>query len=145
MATVYSQTGRGEDAEELLKDVIVENPDINETYYSYALLLAENKKYELSLIYLIEAARRMPNRARVQYNLGNMYQYFGENDLAEEAFRKTIELEPENIEYQYNLLRHFVNIGDMKSAKKCAEVIYNKFPDNPDRANLLSFINSPLQ
>jgi Tfp pilus assembly protein PilF len=85
----------------------------------------------------------MPERARVWYNLGNMFQYFGENDLAEEAFQKTIKLEPENLDYQYNLLRYFVNIGDMNSAKKYANEIYQKFPNNPDRQNLLQFINAP--
>jgi tetratricopeptide (TPR) repeat protein len=143
LATVYSQTGKGNLAEKLLADVLSENPDLDDVYYSYALLLAENKKYDLSLIYLLEASRRMPERARVWYNLGNMYQYYGENDLAEKAFRKTIDLEPENIDYHYNLLRHFVAIGDLKSAKQYASEIYQKFPHNPDRQNLLQFINTP--
>jgi tetratricopeptide (TPR) repeat protein len=71
-----------------------------------------------------------------------MYQFFGKYQLAEAAFQKAIQIEPENIEYHYVLLQNYLKSGDMLQAKNYAQKIYQLFPDNPDRQNLFNFINS---
>ena len=72
-----------------------------EAHYSLGLLLAEEKKYAEAANYLKQAARGLPTRARIHYNLGLLMQYLKQDLDAEAALLKAQELEPDNLDYLF--------------------------------------------
>jgi len=72
------------------------NPEFHEASYSLGLLLAESKDYEGAVVYLAKAAKGMPERARVHYNLGLLLQYLNRAQEAEVSLMRAVQLEPGN-------------------------------------------------
>lgn len=70
-----------------------------EAAYSLSLLLVEMKRYGEALSYLERAAKGMPDRSRVQYNLGLLFQVLQRDTQAEAALQKTLGMEPANLDY----------------------------------------------
>ncbi len=69
-------------------------PELGELQYSLALLLAEEQRLPEAAKALAEAARLLPTRARVQYNLGLALQQLGQRKPAEAALLQAQRLDP---------------------------------------------------
>jgi len=54
-ATVYNQQGKNDEAESLLREVLNENPELHQVYYSIALLLDEKGNIPESRKYFLKA------------------------------------------------------------------------------------------
>ena len=69
-------------------------------------LLARNGDWEEAVVPLGKAAKAMPASAEVQALAGTAYQYAGQSDDALAAYKKAVQLAPNNMEYRstYGLL-----------------------------------------
>jgi len=108
-------------------------------------LLAEMKKYDSAVVYLKKAAKGMPERSRVHYNLGLLLQYLKKDGKAENALLTALKIEPDNMDYLYALGNFYLKIGKLQKAKNIAVQMVAKHPDKPIGKELLIIIerNSP--
>lgn len=110
--------------------------------YSLGLLLVEEKKYEEALHYLKKAGQLMPERSRVFYNLGLLYQFLGNTGEASKSLKKALVIEPGNPNYMYALASHYIKTGHPELAKPIAIKLKQDFPSSPVGQNLLDAISN---
>jgi Flp pilus assembly protein TadD len=137
--------GQNDKAEILLRQVVTEQPEVYEIQYSLGLLLAEEKEYMEAARYLEAAARGMPDRSRVHYNLGLLLDYLGRDLQAESALRRAIELEPDNMEYLSAIAQYYLKREMYQEAKHIAEQIISRHPANRLGPQLLDIIKRRMQ
>ena len=108
------------------------------------MVVAEKKEYDEAAVYLKRAARGMPGRARVHYNLGLLLQHLKRDSEAEVALARAMTLEPDNINYLYALTEYYLKRGKFQEAKPIAEQMVARHPEVQVGHNLLSIINRKL-
>jgi len=144
LAMFYNKRGENDKAEELLREVTAEHPQMHEIAYSLGLLLSEMKKYDQAAMYLERAAKGMPGHARVHYNLGLLLQYLQRDLDAETSLLKALELETDSMDYLYALADHYMKRGKLQKAKIIAEQMVAKHPDQRIGHELLKAIERTL-
>jgi Flp pilus assembly protein TadD len=97
--------GTAFEAFEKAKDLKV---DSNDMLLPYAVLCNKNNKTQQALELLNMAALIYPKDPRVVYEMGLVCLKLGHNDLAENKFRKTLELDPKNGDAAAHLSRILV-------------------------------------
>ena len=102
------------------------------------------KKYHQAAIYLEKAAEGMPDRPRVHYNLGLLSQYLQQNEKAEAALLRALELDSDNMDYLYALADYYLKRGKLHKAKGIAKQMVAKHPDNRIGYDLLEHIEKNL-
>lgn len=90
-------------AEALFKQVVEENPQNDAAYYELANMYYRKNNIEDALLFASEAARLDPGNKWYQLLLAELYQKNKQFDKAAEVFERMIEIDPENIEYRFNL------------------------------------------
>ena len=141
---LYNQTGKNNEAEILLREVVRNHPEIYEVHYSLGLLLAEKKQYEEAAAYLKMAVYGMPNRARIQYNLGLLLQHLKKDSDAESFLLKAKELEPDNLDFLYALADFYLKRRKLQQAKSIAEEMVARHPAQRIGHDILNLIeNNP--
>jgi len=144
LAMLYNQSGDNDKAERLLREVVTDHPALYNIAYSLGLLLAEKKQYDEAVVYLKKAAKGMPGHARAHYNLGLLLQYLKKDADAEAALITALDLETENMDYMYALTEYYLKRGKFQQAKKIAESMVKKHPDQRMGHDLLNLIKSKL-
>jgi tetratricopeptide (TPR) repeat protein len=86
----------------------------------------------------------MPDRARIHFNLGLLYQFLQDLPAAEYSLRAALTLEPGNPDYQLALSDHYLKRGRYQDALPIAEQMLAAHPDNPVGRQMLEFIQSQL-
>jgi Flp pilus assembly protein TadD len=102
------------------------------------------KQYNQAVVYLGKAAKGMPGRARVHYNLGLLLQSLQRDADAETALLKALELDTDNMDYLYALADYYLKRGKLQKAKNIAEQMVAKHPDQRIGHEFLEFINKNL-
>ena len=87
------------------------------------------------------AAVNMPQRARIHYNLGLLLAHLKRGSEAEAALQRTLEIEPDNLDFLYALAEFYIKRGRLADAKPLVERMVSKYPSNPMGRNLLNFLN----
>jgi tetratricopeptide (TPR) repeat protein len=123
LAMLYHQLGKTTQTEALFRDVLSTHPHLHEVAYSLGLLLAEKKQYLEAVKFLEQAARGLPNHARIHYNLGMLLQYLNRPSEAENALLKTLQIEPDNLDYLYAAAHHYIKTKKLPEAEKIAQHI----------------------
>jgi len=134
-----NRLGKNDRAEALLRQIIKQNPDMNEAYYSLGLLLAEKKDYKTAARYLQKAAQTMPQRSRIHYK-GLLLQHLNRLEGAEESLKTASQLEPLNEDYLYALADFYIKTGRLKQAKDMAERLQKMRPSNRLTNDMLNYI-----
>jgi Tfp pilus assembly protein PilF len=140
LAVVYSRQGKNDLAEEELRKALDVNPDIPEVHYSLGLLLSEQKKYEEAVRHLQKAADGMVHNSRAYFNLGQLYDFLHHKKKAETALRKSIAIDPGNMQYLQTMARFYMARRKYAEAKIIAEQMAVVDPANPFSQQLLDFI-----
>ena len=140
LAVMLNQRGQNEQAERLLREVITDQPELYEVAYSFGLLLVEIQKYREAATYLEQASRGLPDRARIHYNLGLLYAHLQNMTGAENELRTALELEPQNLDFQYGLADHYLKRGQFEQARPIVEDMVSMHPENPIGNQMLNFI-----
>ncbi|UCH95890.1 MAG: tetratricopeptide repeat protein [Candidatus Aminicenantes bacterium] len=145
LAMLYNRLGKNSQTESLLRDVLNTHPQFYEAAYSLGLLLAEKKQFAEAAEYLEKAAKGLPEQARIHYNLGLLLQYLKRPEEAEAALLRTLEIEPDNMDYLYAAAGLYIKAGKLRKAKQIVEQMVSSHPANSIGPDLLNFINSKLQ
>ena len=95
--------------------------------------------------YLRRAAGGMPGRPRVRYNLGLLLQQLGSDADAETELRKSVELEPRNVDYLYALTDFYFKRGRLSEALELAERMVAAQPGNRLGHDLKALIERELR
>ena len=140
LAMFYNQNGENEKAEALLKKVITANPEMYDIAYSLGLLLVEMKKQDQAADYLKIAAEGLQVRSRIWYNLGLLQASLGQDAEAEAALLRAKILEPDNPDYLFALADFYIKRRRPQRAKIYAELLVEKYPQNPMGYQLLQVI-----
>ncbi|NOR87757.1 MAG: tetratricopeptide repeat protein, partial [Bacteroidales bacterium] len=127
LANLYSAMGKPLEAEKILKEYVLENPNDGNANYNYGLILSENRKYEESLEYLLNASELMPSNGRIFYNIAMLYDFFGDEQKAEKYLKKAIENDESNATNYSNLLQYYTKKGYDAKAEILAREIKQKF------------------
>jgi predicted O-linked N-acetylglucosamine transferase (SPINDLY family) len=97
------ETGRLDEAEQIFKEVIAQNPGYADAYNFLGIVYAGRKNFKEALQYFKEAVRLDPNNAPYNSNYGNALQ---DNDHLNESlpyYFRAIELKPDLTDAYYNL------------------------------------------
>jgi len=104
-------------------------------------LRAERGQYDEAVLYLKRAAKGMPERARVYYNLGALLDYLQKDAEAEAALLKALELDPDQMDYLVAAAEFYLKRKRFPEAKRIAEHMIRKHPSNQTGYRILDFID----
>ncbi len=142
LAMLYNGIGKNAEALKLLISVIEENPEMGDPLYSLGLLQAEMGDYDKAIISLNKATKLLPNRPRVWFNLFRLLEFNKETTNAENALNMCLEIEPSNLEFLYAKIEFMLKQKNQKGAVDAAKKVLEYYPNSPDKAELLNFINT---
>jgi predicted CXXCH cytochrome family protein len=129
LALLYNRRGQNDLAEQLLKEVVSAEPE------QYEL-----QKYDEAAVFLAQASKGLPERARIHYNLGLLYQFLQNLPLAEDELRTALDLEPQSLDFQYALADHYLKLGRFEDARPIVEDMVFLHPENPIGSQMMEFI-----
>jgi len=101
----------------------------------------DNEKLDEALRLAQGAAARLPNSAEVQHTIGTIYDKQQLAALAVSAFQRSVEMDPDNPSYHYDLARVLVKTGDPRRAREEAALALKLKPDHADAQKLLAGLN----
>lgn len=137
LARLHYRQGNLARAESLFNELVEKAPEDGEVRFSLGLLLAEIPgRMEDAAAQLSEAARLMPQNARVHYNLGLVLQHLDRLSRAEAVLRRACELDPQDTQAQQALLLVLVEAEKWEQAQAMAERIHQRIPSPQTRAML---------
>lgn len=96
-------TGRTQDALDVLKELLRDNPGDVETARFLADIYLQKEDYFNAKIFLEATRRAETTNPEVHYLIGTTCLKLDDNDCALEGFQKAVELDPEKLEYVENL------------------------------------------
>lgn len=129
LASLYNRQGKNREAEQLLKEVLQENPQLHEVSYSLGLLLAEMRQYREAEHHLGQAALGL-RYGRAYYNQGQVLLVLKEPARAEQAFLQALALSPGDRQSFTALADMYLAAGQKEKAKALAERLLREAPDN---------------
>ncbi|BAL23126.1 hypothetical protein AZKH_0787 [Azoarcus sp. KH32C] len=95
--------GNHEQARLCYQKVLAKEPRHLDARYLLGSMLAEQRRLAEARPHIEEAARLAPNSPYVHNNLGNLYTLSGQNELAERAYARALQLQPQMVEALTNL------------------------------------------
>ena len=137
---LYNRIGNNVEAENLLLEVVVNQPEMGDAFYSLGLLQAEMGKYDESITSLQKAVQLSPSRSRIWINLFKLLDFKNETEKAQQALDKCMELEPRSLEFLYTQIEFLLKQKKEKEAVNIAKIILEYYPELPDKKDLLNFI-----
>ena len=87
------------------------------------------------------AAKGLPGRGRVHYNLGLLLQQLKLDAAAEAALLTALEIEPDSLDYLYALADHYLKRGKLEKARNIAEKMIEEHPHKSIGRDILKYIN----
>ncbi|MGC6430226.1 MAG: tetratricopeptide repeat protein [Jejuia sp.] len=130
LANLYYQNKEFLKAEEAFQLIIAQEPSYAQTYYSYALLLAELNRIEEAVMQMELAIIYLPENIRFYYNLSLLYDKLGNFKKAEATAIKGLKLAPQNDSLLYILSYLYQKNGDLNKAKNIAQQLVQLYPNN---------------
>ena len=128
LAMLVAQQGDEAEAERLFREVLEAYPDRHDAAYSLALLLAGQNRLDESAQYLAQATEGMPLNSRAHYNHGLLLAQLGDEQAAEVALRKALDLEPQDIDYLYAMADFYLKRERFDEALNVTERMIEAHP-----------------
>jgi len=100
------------------------------------------QQYGEAVGYLEQASRGLPERPRIHYNLGLLYQHMHVDSKAESELRAALALEPQSLDFQFGLADYYLKRGRFEEALPIVEDMVSMHPDNPIGTQMLNFIRT---
>jgi len=126
LGSSLAKAGKTEEAIEQLRAAEKINPDFADTHYQLALQLQKQGDINRSQQEM-EIFQRLKNQAGEEIsagtlnNEGNRLLQEGKPQEAAEAYRKAVQLDPENAQWQYNLSLALAKLGDREGQKNALQ------------------------
>jgi tetratricopeptide (TPR) repeat protein len=138
LANLYYRNGDFDKAENAFKTIIEQEPDFGQTYYSYALLLAEKDKYPEAIEQMQLAIKRMPDNVRTYYNISLLYDKVNDLKNAEKYVALGLKKDPQNESLLYMLAYVYSKDNQIIKALNICKTLVDLYPSN---TNYLNFFN----
>lgn len=143
LAQFYAAFARNGDAERVLVEGLKRLPQLGELQYSLGLLLAEDpKRMSESAEALARAAKLLPARADVHYNLGLALDVLGRNAPAERALLQSQRLDPNDPQTAYALAIFYSKTDRNARAIEWAEKLRELRPMDPQITRLVESLRA---
>ncbi|GGD27901.1 tetratricopeptide repeat protein [Hyunsoonleella pacifica] len=143
LANLYYRSKDMAKAEEAFKTIIQQEPDFGQTYYSYALLLAEQNRVDEAIDQMELAIKYMPENIRFYYNLSLLYEKANNLKKAEEIAAKGLKLDANNDSLLYVMAYIFQKQGDLVKARNMASRLVQLYPGNQQYQQFYQQLNAP--
>ncbi|MDE0483853.1 MAG: multiheme c-type cytochrome [Candidatus Poribacteria bacterium] len=111
---------------EIQKTLLPENLHRAKVHYFYALVQESYGNYDIAIQHLLQAASQFPRDTRVRNELGRMYFLKREYETALVQFEKTLEVDPEDLDAHYNMMRCYRALKNQSMAEK-SQKLYLRF------------------
>ena len=115
-----------EKAFEIQKTLPPENPHRAKVHYFYALIQEAYGNYDTAIEHLQHATAQFPRDTRVRNKLGRMYFLKRNYETALAEFQKTLEVDPEDLDAHYNMMRCYRALKNPSLAAK-SQKLYLRF------------------
>jgi tetratricopeptide (TPR) repeat protein len=131
LARLYRLTNQHDKAEQVLRDLLMRDPDNDQGVSQLTQLLLDEDKSQEAIALLQEGIKRSPSGGLYD-QLGDAYAQIHDSNSAEEAYRNAIGLEPDSVGHHTGLAETLFDSGKYPDA--LAE--YQKLTEmEPDQAN----------
>jgi len=137
--------GQNVEADRVLYEGIKRTPNEGELYYSLGLLLAEEKRLGDAAEALGDAARLMPQRARVRYNLPLAFDRLSRDRETEAALLQAFELDPRDAGIAYAAASFYMQRRQYARALPFAEQMAAISPEDPRSRQLVASLRRQLE
>jgi tetratricopeptide (TPR) repeat protein len=144
LAILLSGQGGNDEAEQLLREVVAAYPENHEAAYLLGLLLVELQQPSEAATWMRRAVAGERRDARVWYNLGLLEQSIGRDVEAEAAFREALELAPDQPDFLYALVDHYLKRARLVEALPLVERLIEARPDLDIGRQLKTHIEAEL-
>ncbi len=111
---------------EIQKKLPPENLHRAKVHYFYALVQESYGNYDIAIQHLQQAASQFPRDTRVRDELGRMHFLKREYEAALAHFQKTLEVDPEDLDAHYNMMRCYRALKNPSMAAK-SQKLYLRF------------------
>ena len=142
LANLYYRDKNYPKVEEAYKKVIELEPEYAQTYYSYALLLAELNRLDEAIEQMHLAIKYMPENIRFYYNLSLLYDKTNNLKQAEIIAAKGLKLDVNNESLLYVLAYVYNKGGQKDKAKNIASRLVQLYPNNTQYSRFYSQLNN---
>lgn len=142
LANLYYRNGDYQKVEDVYKKVIEQEPEYAQTYYSYALLLAELNRFDEAITQMHMAIKYMPENIRFYYNLSLLYDKTNNLKQAEDIAEKGLKLDSNNEGLLYVLAYLYNKGGQSDKAKNIASRLVQLYPNSDQYARFYNQLNS---
>lgn len=127
-------------AEKLCREVLAINRDDQQERLRLTGILAQEKKYDELVEFLIEESSRHPDDNSSYYKLGIIKDHLKDFQAAIKYFRKSIEIRPTAKAF-HSLARTYLSISDTKKAREALVEATTLDPNKHDSKELLELID----
>ncbi len=138
LADLYTSAGLSNAARNTYRQILTFLPDNPLILYNYAVLLAQQKKYQTAQKCLAKTTGLAPNFIPARALLAKIYQETGNLAAAEKSYRQILELTPNDQGILFGLARVYLEEKKWTEAGTVLEKITN--PKNDELLNLLGFV-----
>ncbi len=111
---------------DIQKTLPPENPHRGKVHYFYALVQEAYGNYDVAIQHLQHATAQFPRDTRVRNQLGRMHFLKREYDTALSQFQKTLEVDPEDLDAHYNMMRCYRALKNIPMAAT-SQKLYLRF------------------
>ena len=144
LAMLYNQMGKNNEAGSCFVKWQPPIPKCMRCNIHWDCCWRKKNKYAEAAKYLELAARGMPERARIHYNLGLLRQHLKQDSDAEASLLKAQELEPDNLDYLYALADFYLKRRKLQKARSIAEEMIARHPTQRIGHDILNLIEKNL-
>ena len=95
-------------------------------HYFYALVQESYGNYDIAIEHLQRAILQFPRDTRVRNELGRMHFLKREYEAALVQFQKTVEVDPEDLDAHYNMMRCYRALKNLSMAEQ-SQKLYLRF------------------
>ncbi len=129
LSLAYLRAGLPKKAEEIVQNILQENPFDFVAHQFRAVSLAKQGRMQEAILEGTKAVEVRPISAVAHYNLGACYLHDNQNREAAESFLRVLEIEPDHIEAQAGLTVAYLGTGDADRALEQARRTVELAPD----------------
>lgn len=117
LSNLYIADGKRDKAEKVLIDGGKRLPEATEISLAYAKLISDDKRYQEAIDIAQKAAKRDKNSGLPWATLGEIYEKMVDYPKAEEAFKKGIDVAPDDFEPTHNFGCYYYRRAEAKAKK----------------------------
>jgi tetratricopeptide (TPR) repeat protein len=130
VAVILCKKNKFKEAEEILKESIEKNYNVELCYANLSMIYENDKNYDKALEYALKSYEINSYNIDVSLNLARMYRLNNKFEEAIDIYKKLLKFDKKNSEYYYSLGVLYNDIKDKNNAVKFLETACRLDPNN---------------